>query len=589
MKRMMDASSFSHMTGDSVRGRHSLIWLSRCAGASAVSLTPVPISVAAADWAIRIEALLASRLLWLYSVSVKGVDDPLRAKALEDRASAPPSNDLMDLLGDSLTFDDGPGIGGSVVSFSLPGGGGSAADTSRYGNSNDPSPLAVNTTSLLEDAAPRPDFGVFGIGFGAPKDDTNTALPTESATTAADNRISFRFGPDGTGVVSGAMHTLSLNDESSIVQPPPTTVAASTLIVPKPKASAPSTFDGTTAKSSEELKVSTVRPVDFQALSTRLASQSRSAVLKGSLAQTLGLSSIAQRLQALTRPQVVSLPLHIGTGVDQPGPEDMEQPPVSVAPLLLSEQLRAVAEIAAADALDTLYDARAVFGELPPGADYRPCLDIHSLAARASQTGALGVDLTNALELEPPQSLDITLPLSVSPVVPASFAARVIYGALVEAISPTWAFVTGLRTARQLLLDYAELKVLWREKSVTEMRRDWIREDAALQQAGVDTNEREMPDFASMLPRDPHPMVLALEAAAASVLHTSLEGVDSHGHLQLMLPLQSESSLSALTQSQPDNATEVNSGDIHNLRIASIIDAANSVFTGAYLINSFLG
>ena len=75
-----------------------------------------------------------------------------------------------------------------------------------------------------------------------------------------------------------------------------------------------------------------------------------------------------------------------------------------------------------------------------------------------------------------------------------------------------------LRSARWLLCDYGELKSVWREKRVTELRREWIREDEALAAAGYDTSDREVPDFAAMLPRRPHEIANRLDAAAASAV-----------------------------------------------------------------------
>ena len=65
--------------------------------------------------------------------------------------------------------------------------------------------------------------------------------------------------------------------------------------------------------------------------------------------------------------------------------------------------------------------------------------------------------------------------------------------------------------AKQFLLDYYELKRVWKERKVTEMRRNWIREDTALKQAGYDTSTRNMPDFASSLETGPHNSMIVLE------------------------------------------------------------------------------
>jgi hypothetical protein len=68
-----------------------------------------------------------------------------------------------------------------------------------------------------------------------------------------------------------------------------------------------------------------------------------------------------------------------------------------------------------------------------------------------------------------------------------------------------------LLTSKQYLLDYYELKRVWKERKVTEMRRNWIREDTAMKQAGYDTSTRNMPDFASNLETGPHSTIILLE------------------------------------------------------------------------------
>jgi hypothetical protein len=104
--------------------------------------------------------------------------------------------------------------------------------------------------------------------------------------------------------------------------------------------------------------------------------------------------------------------------------------------------------------------------------------------------------------------------------------------ALLAALTPSPAsWLPLLCSARVLLTDYAELKAMWREKRVTQLRRAWIREDEALAAAGYDTSDREVPDFAALLPRKPHRAALALDAAvcggltAAGALAAAVESV----------------------------------------------------------------
>ena len=98
------------------------------------------------------------------------------------------------------------------------------------------------------------------------------------------------------------------------------------------------------------------------------------------------------------------------------------------------------------------------------------------------------------------------------PLLPPAAGARLLAALSPAAASP--ATQELLQAARGALVDYGELKAVWREKRVTALRRAWIREDEALAAAGYDTSANEVPNFAAMMPRRPSPAAAALDAAA---------------------------------------------------------------------------
>lgn len=146
---------------------------------------------------------------------------------------------------------------------------------------------------------------------------------------------------------------------------------------------------------------------------------------------------------------------------------------------------------------------------------------VYALAAASAPPAALGVAPAS------PTPLLVSAVTSPGPLLtPASAAA------LLAALTPSpTSWLPLLSSARVLLTDYAELKAMWREKRVTQLRRAWIREDEALAAAGYDTTDRAVPDFAALLPRKPHRAALALDAAvcgglaAAGALAAAVEAV----------------------------------------------------------------
>lgn len=118
----------------------------------------------------------------------------------------------------------------------------------------------------------------------------------------------------------------------------------------------------------------------------------------------------------------------------------------------------------------------------------------------------------------------------------ASDAVAVLQATIAGATDPGASFAASLRCIAQLLADYAELKVTHREKSVTELRRQWIREEAAAAAAGEDTSSRIMPDFAAMISRDPLPRAVATEVAAVALARRLAEALELADELSAAAP-----------------------------------------------------
>jgi len=120
---------------------------------------------------------------------------------------------------------------------------------------------------------------------------------------------------------------------------------------------------------------------------------------------------------------------------------------------------------------------------------------------------------------------------------PVPLAQRLLLSALETALHPSCSLPPGPRTLRQLLSDYAELKLTHREKSVTELRRQWIREEAAASARADDTTDGVILDFAAIISRDTLPPVLAAEVAGVALTARLAEAVELCEQLQTAAPV----------------------------------------------------
>jgi hypothetical protein len=197
----------------------------------------------------------------------------------------------------------------------------------------------------------------------------------------------------------------------------------------------------------------------------------------------------------------------------------------------------------------------------------------------AHQPAAPSVSAPTSMQLQVAGGADANAAASLT-LVPAWFAAQVVYAAACSVLSPVWSFTSGVRAARQLLQDYAELKVTYREKKRTQMRREWIREDERMAASGVDTSAREMPNWDDLIPRLPHPAALQLEAATATLLRTLMEAAHAHrsaasNDVRLVHDAASGGAAPDTSSDSGLHAVE------HAARVAVLEDFVNSLFNGA--------
>lgn len=160
--------------------------------------------------------------------------------------------------------------------------------------------------------------------------------------------------------------------------------------------------------------------------------------------------------------------------------------------------------------------------------DYKPVLDMNSIASLNAISASMGrTGIRRPRSLEPVLLEHLSrLPVNITCVASRHVAGQVLYACVNDALSPTLSYVSGLRTARLLLQDYAELKVTWCEKIVTEKRREWIREEQALVARGVDISGRIMPDFASLVNRTPSAEVTQLEHATQQLIQLTVHAIE---------------------------------------------------------------
>jgi len=116
----------------------------------------------------------------------------------------------------------------------------------------------------------------------------------------------------------------------------------------------------------------------------------------------------------------------------------------------------------------------------------------------------------------------------VSPFFRATAAAKVMYSILEESLSDM-AFVCGLRTCNQLVNDYREIFHVWRTKTRTRLRKQFIRERKAALAAGHP--EPEMPDFDKTIKSQPHWSIVRVKRGMAGMKPLIEEALSLHGQL----------------------------------------------------------
>lgn len=127
------------------------------------------------------------------------------------------------------------------------------------------------------------------------------------------------------------------------------------------------------------------------------------------------------------------------------------------------------------------------------------------------------------------------------------------YSIIEESLSDM-AFVCGLRTCNQLVNDYREIFHVWRTKTRTRMRKQFIRDRKAALAAGgcrvmacwgrsvltsvcaihlvaLGQDEPEMPDFDKIINNQPHWSIIRIKRGMAGMKPLIEEAISLHGQL----------------------------------------------------------
>jgi len=79
-------------------------------------------------------------------------------------------------------------------------------------------------------------------------------------------------------------------------------------------------------------------------------------------------------------------------------------------------------------------------------------------------------------------------------------------------------YATGWATALAALADYAELKIVERERTTTELRREYCRWEAQQGEQGIDVDTLPLPDWTTRVPRLLHPTPILLEHKLTDII-----------------------------------------------------------------------
>jgi hypothetical protein len=173
---------------------------------------------------------------------------------------------------------------------------------------------------------------------------------------------------------------------------------------------------------------------------------------------------------------------------------------------------------------------------IPTRRDYRPGLDASSVAIRLrGLAGIAAVPLFSAIlpplvlpKLPPfPEQIFPSPEEGGAPVgqaiVPSWLASLVMSAGVADIVHPAWSSVCGLQISRQAMHDYAELKVIEREKATTELRREFCRWEETERAAGRgdDVDAYPIPDWPNAIPKGVHAVIPLLEAEVNQALATA--------------------------------------------------------------------
>lgn len=177
-----------------------------------------------------------------------------------------------------------------------------------------------------------------------------------------------------------------------------------------------------------------------------------------------------------------------------------------------------------------------------------------------------------------------SFPATVAVLMPARLLSRALQCVLTAFVSARWSFPCGLRVGRQLLGDYAELKVTWCEKFVTEKRREWIREETALAARGVDVSDRVMPDFKQLINRKASKTIVKLEKSCT----VSLQHISRCLAALELVSQQCKDSTAKVTTADSGTVSALLSDGHYSPSVGAtkLLDSVSSVFIGIEAIQT---
>lgn len=591
--------------------RVPIVWPTRTTLAACVKVVPCAPAAAAVQWADVNRSRLAHTLRWAHAVQV---DAPLATQRLPVAVHAPRGVTLEQ----ELTLNEYK-AGAPLLAVAQPAGAAPSGQPEALDVATVIQRLQATSRGRSSIAAPV-DLGVFGAGVGGHVRRSSDSLPNIGEVTTSGSsgrRVSVHM--DALGLAVGRLYGVSeaAPDDSDDDEAQTSTPRVGGLTSPRgvqvqlPMDGGSVVSDAHTFKSEEELASLATGATPHH---RRGSDTSMGAFGTGGRAGRVGRGGHALARVATFR----SMAAH---GRSEPQTPPVTGPPSPARPRMRRALTRGVSTAA----LALRDDSNAASVALPPPpepsvwlhtpmrdpfmstrrmqteavrekGDYKPSLDIAAIAAAETRAatspaatyahGSIGEQQASvaaaAAELDAfisgwPSLPDVpatrmaaytalmdSIPRACNRAVTHAYACQVLFAALSDAVSPAASYPCGMRTARQLLVDYADIKALHAQLVVTEQKRTFLRDQRARADAGHDVSQEDMPPFADMLDRRPHALALACETGVVTLLHAALSA--AHTHAELVAP---------------DAPGEADTVPVYaQLQGGTITDAVNGLFAG---------